>query len=81
MHAPPGMTILCQSGKHSDAGRESIPMYYSCREEAELIVIGRSTDLSVCQMDEFGLPIYDSVFCDRDLHSPGSTETCDVSPV
>ena len=45
-------------------------MYYSSREGAELIVIGRSTNLSVCQrMDEFGLPtIRYKVFCDRNCN-------------
>ena len=39
-------------------------------EEAELIVIGRRMDLSVCQwMDEFGLPtILYKVFCDRNCN-------------
>ena len=56
-HRADSMTKLCQGGEHNNAGGESIPMYYSSREEAELIVIGRSLNLSVRQrMDEFGLP-------------------------
>ena len=56
-HLADSMTKLCQGGEHNNAGGESIPMYYSSREEAELIVIGRSLNLSVRQrMDEFGLP-------------------------
>ena len=54
-HLADSMTKLCQGGEHDNAGGESIPMYYSSREEAELIVIGRSLNLSVRQrMDEFG---------------------------
>ena len=57
-HLADSMTKLCQGGEHDNAGGESIPMYYSSREEAELIVIGRSLNLSVRQrMDEFGLPV------------------------
>ena len=41
-HLADSMTKLCQGGEHDNAGGESIPMYYSSREEAELIVIGRS---------------------------------------
>ena len=64
-HLADSMTKLCQCWKHNDAGGECIPMYYSSREEAELIVIGRSKDLSVCQrVDKFGLPtIRYKVFC------------------
>ena len=71
MHHPAdSMTELCQCGKHADAGGECIPMYCSSREEAELIVIGRSTDLSVCQrVDKFGLPtIRYKVFCYRNCN-------------
>ena len=50
-HLADSMTKLCQSGEHNNAGGESIPMYHSSREEAELIVIGRSLNLSVRQMD------------------------------
>ena len=46
-HLADSMTKLCQSGKHNNAGGEGIPLYISSREDAELIVIGRSTDLSV----------------------------------
>ena len=34
------ITELCQGRKHNNAGGESIPMHYSSREEANLIVIG-----------------------------------------
>ena len=43
-HLADSMTKLCQGGEHDNAGGESIPMYYSSREEAELIVIGISTN-------------------------------------
>ena len=46
-HLAYSMTELCQCGKHNDDGGECIPMYFSSREESELIVIGRSTDLPV----------------------------------
>ena len=64
------MTELCQCKKHNDAGGDCILMYYSSREEAELIVIGGSTDLSVCQRaDNFGLPtIRFKVFCYRNCN-------------
>ena len=48
---------LCHGGEHANPGGKSIPMYYSSWEKAELAVIGRAADLSVCQrVDEFGLP-------------------------
>ena len=57
-HLADRMTELCHSGKHNNASGESIPMYYSCGEEAKLVVIGRGRYLSVCQaVNEFGLPV------------------------
>ena len=49
-HLADNMTELCHSGKHNDAGGESIPMYYSSGEDAKLIVhvIGRGGYSSVC---------------------------------
>ena len=49
-HLADSMTKLCQGGEHDNAGGESIPMYYSSREEAELIVIGRSLNLSISNL-------------------------------
>ena len=75
-HLADSMTKLCQGGEHNNAGGESIPMYYSSREEAELIVIGRSLNLSVRQrMDEFGLPAvpYKKIF-----YRNSNTIKCDL---
>ena len=70
LHPADSMSELCQCGKHNGDDGERIPMYYSSREEAELIVIDRSTNLSVCRrVDEIGLPtIRYKVFCNRNCN-------------
>ena len=37
-HLADSMTKLCQGGEHNNAGGESIPMYYSSREEDIVIL-------------------------------------------
>ena len=70
------LTPLYHSGKHYNAGGESLPMHYSSREEAELIVVGRGRYLSVCQgVGEFGLhAIRYKVFSNWD----GNKVICDL---
>ena len=56
-HLADSMTELCHSGKHNNAGWESIPMYYRSGKEAKLFVIGRNRYLSVYQgVNEFWTP-------------------------